>query len=285
MNNGSNEQQISNRPPIFIVSGGVGASGEQLVRTALAQFKGVGVPVVIVPQVHDAAQVEKAVTRAAESGGTIVHTLVDEEMRQTLTRLARERNVPAIDAIGRLLSHLTEVLDQEPIGQPGLYRQLRQAYFDRVEAIEFTMAHDDGKNIQGWAQAEIVLVGVSRVGKTPLSMYLAVRGWKVANVPLVPDISPPPKLFELDRRRVVGLTIEPGQLIDHRQQRQRTLGVSGAGSAYIDPTKMYEEVDAARRLYRRNGFAIVNITDKPIEESADEVIALVTRRLKSQPGG
>ena len=283
MNNGSNEQQISNRPPIFIVSGGVGASGEQLVRTALAQFKGVGVPVVIVPRVHDAAQVEKAVTRAAESGGTIVHTLVDEEMRQTLIRLAREQNVPAIDAIGRLLSHLTEVLDQEPIGQPGLYRQLRQAYFDRVEAIEFTMAHDDGKNVQGWPQAEIVLVGVSRVGKTPLSMYLAVRGWKVANVPLVPDISPPPKLFELDRRRIVGLTIDPGQLIEHRQQRQQNLGVSGHGSDYIDPTGLYEEVDAARKPYRRNGFAIVNITDKPIEESADEVIALVTRRLKSKP--
>jgi regulator of PEP synthase PpsR (kinase-PPPase family) len=146
------------------------------------------------------------------------------------------------------------------------------------------MAHDDGKNIQGWPQAEIVLVGVSRVGKTPLSMYLAVRGWKVANVPLVPDVSPPSKLFELDRRRVVGLTIEAGQLIDHRQQRQRSLGVSGAGSAYVDPAKMYEEVETARKLYRRNGFAIVNITDKPIEESADEVIALVTRRLKNQSG-
>lgn len=283
MSNGSNKQRVSNRPPIFIVSGGVGASGEQLLRTALAQFKDAGVPVVIVPHVHDAAQVEKAVTRAAESGGTIVHTLVDEEMRQTLIRLARDRNVPAIDAIGRLLSHLAEVLDQEPIGQPGLYRQLRQAYFDRVEAIEFTMAHDDGKNVQGWPQAEIVLVGVSRVGKTPLSMYLAVRGWKVANVPLVPDISPPPKLFELDRRRIVGLTIDPGQLIEHRQQRQRNLGVSGHGSVYTDPTGLYEEVDAARKLYRRNGFAIVNITDKPIEESADEVIALVTRRLKNQP--
>jgi regulator of PEP synthase PpsR (kinase-PPPase family) len=284
MNNGSNKQQVSNRAPIFIVSGGVGASGEQLVRTALAQFKGVGVPVVIVPHVREAAQVEKAVERAAESGGAIVHTLVDEEMRQTLVRLARERNVEAIDAIGRLLSHLSAMLEQEPMGQPGLYRQLRQAYFDRVEAIEFTMAHDDGKNTQGWSEAEIVLVGVSRVGKTPLSMYLAVRGWKVANVPLVADVPPPPKLFELDKRRVVGLTIEPGQLIDHRQQRQRNLGVSGSGSAYVDPTRLYEEVETARKLYRRSGFAVVNITDKPIEESADEVIALVTRRLKSQPG-
>ena len=185
--------------------------------------------------------------------------------------------------IGRLLSHLSGVLDQEPAGQPGLYRQLRQAYFDRVEAIEFTMAHDDGKNQQGWGRAEIILVGVSRVGKTPLSMYLAVRGWKVANVPLLPEIPPPPKLFELDRRRIVGLIIEPGQLIDHRQQRQRRLNVSG-GSAYTDPVKLYEEIEEARKMYRRNGFAMVDITDKPIEESADEVIGLVTRRLQTQTG-
>lgn len=282
MNNGSNEPRVINKPPIFIVSGGVGASGEQLVRTALAQFRGVGVPVIIVPHVREVAQIEKAVERAVENGGIIVHTLVDEEMRQSLTRLARNRNVTAIDAIGRLLSHLSNVLGQEPAGQPGLYRQLRQAYFDRVEAIEFTMAHDDGKNTQGWPQAEIVLVGVSRVGKTPLSMYMAVQGWKVANVPLLADVPPPPKLFELDRRRVVGLTIEPGQLIDHRQERQRHLGVPSSSSAYIDPAKLYEEIEEARKLYRRNGFAVVNITDKPIEESADEVIALVTRRLKSQ---
>ena len=154
MDNGGKDQPVTNKPPIFVVSGGVGASGEQLVRTALAQFRGVGIPVIIVPHVREVAQLEKAVDRAAEVGGTIVHTLVDVDMRQALTRLARNRNVAAIDAIGRLLSHLSSVLGQEPAGQPGLYRQLRQAYFDRVEAIEVTMAHDDGKNTQGWSQAE-----------------------------------------------------------------------------------------------------------------------------------
>jgi hypothetical protein len=269
------------KPPIFIVSGGVGASGEQLVRTALAQFPGVGVPVIVVPHVRAVAQVEKAVEQAAETGGIIVHTLVDAEMRETLVRLARERNVTAIDPISRLLSRLSSMLNQEPVGQPGLYRQLRQAYFDRVEAIEFTMAHDDGKNPQGWGRAEIILVGVSRAGKTPLSMYLAVRGWKVANIPLLPDQPPPPQLAGLDRRRIVGLLIEPGQLIDHRRQRQRRLGVMGE-SAYTDPVKLYEEVEETRQYYRRNGFGLVDITDKPIEESADEVIALVTRRLQTQ---
>lgn len=277
------EPKFAKIPPIFIVSGGVGASGEHMVRTALAQFQEASVPVVIVPHVRQAAQLEEVVDQAAATAGTIVHTLVDVEVRQALTRLARDKNVVAIDLMGRLLSRLANVLGQEPIGQPGLYRQLRQDYFDRVEAIEFTVSHDDGKNPHEWPLAEIVLVGVSRVGKTPLSMYLSVRGWKVANVPLLKDVLPPAELFQLDRRRVVGLTIEPGQLVVYREQRQQRLGAPG-GSAYTNPAELYEEVEVVRRLCRRGGFAVVDVTDKPIEESADEVIASVTRRLKAQTG-
>jgi regulator of PEP synthase PpsR (kinase-PPPase family) len=273
------EQNKTKNPPIFIVSGGVGASGQQLVQTALAQFPETDVPIIIVPHVREIAQIKAAVEQAANINGTIVHTLVDVDMRQSLIRLAREQNVVTIDAMGRLLSRLAQVLGQEPSGQPGLYRQLRQAYFEQVEAIEFTVGHDDGRNPHEWRLAEIVLVGVSRVGKTPLSMYLSVRGWKVANVPLLTDVPPPPELFQLDRRRVIGLTIDPGQLVAYRQQRQRRLGIPGA-SAYTDPFKLYEEVETARRLYRQNGFVTIDVTDKPIEESADEVIALVTRRLQ-----
>ncbi|MBN1993465.1 MAG: kinase/pyrophosphorylase [Anaerolineae bacterium] len=266
-------------PPIYVVSGGMGVSGEQLVRTALAQFEGAKVEVSIVPHVRQMEQIETVVEQAASNNGLIIHTLVDVDLRQAMMRLARDRNVVAIDPMGRLLSHLAHVLGQEPVGQPGLYRQLRQDYFERVEAIEFTMQHDDGLKPDGWLQAEIVLLGVSRTGKTPLSMYLAVRGWKVANVPLVKEIPPPPQLFLVDCRRVVGLTIDPGQLISHRQQRQRRLGVQGE-SAYTDPAELYEEVKAARQLFCQNGFAIVDVTDKPIEECADEVIALMNRRLK-----
>jgi regulator of PEP synthase PpsR (kinase-PPPase family) len=277
------KQKKSNHP-IFIVSGGVGASGQQLVQTALAQFQEIDIPVIVVPHVREVAQVEEVVNQAANSNGTIVHTLVDADLRRALVRLAHEQNVVAIDPMGRLLSRLANILDQEPTGQPGLYRQLRQAYFDQVEAIEFTVGHDDGRNPHEWHLAEIVLAGVSRVGKTPLSMYLSVRGWKVANVPLLTDVPPPPELFQLDRRRVVGLTIDPGQLVAHRQQRQRRLGTPG-DSAYTDPFKLYEEVEATRQLYRQKGFAVVDVTDKPIEESADEVIALVTRKLKTKQKG
>jgi regulator of PEP synthase PpsR (kinase-PPPase family) len=179
------------------------------------------------------------------------------------------------------MEHLSEVLGQQPAGKPGLYRQQREAYFARVEAIEFTVAHDDGLRVEDLPQADIVLAGVSRCGKTPLSMYLSVMGWKVANVPFILPVPPPEELLQADRRRVVGLTIEPGQLVAHRQWRQRHLGVP-QDSPYVNGEQIYEEVEAARRFFRRQGFGLVDTTDKPIETSAEEVVTLVTRRLKME---
>lgn len=272
-------------PPIYVVSGGAGASGEQLVHTVLAQFPQRQVPVITVGHVRRMEQVEQVVAQAVSSGGIIVHTMVEADLRAALTRQAEERGVVSIDLMGGLLARLSQVLGEEPLGHPGLYHKLHRAYFERVAAIEFAMAHDDGKNPEGWPQAEIMLVGVSRVGKTPLSMYLSVLGWRVANLPLVVGVPPPAGLFELDCRRVVGLTIEPGQLTIHRQQRQRRLGAPGP-TAYTDPASIYEEVEAARRLFRQGGFTVLDVTDKPIETSADEIIERVTHRLEAEaPSG
>jgi regulator of PEP synthase PpsR (kinase-PPPase family) len=265
-----------NAPPIYIVSGGTGASGEQLVHTILVQFPGCQIPVITIAHVRQVAQLEAAVARAATDGGFIVHTLVNAHLRHALNRLTQERHVAAIDLMGNLFDYLSRILGQEPAQQPGLYRQLHQDYFERVAAIEFTIAHDDGQRSQDWPLADIILVGVSRVGKTPLSIYLSVLGWKVANAPLVPGLSPEPELFKVDHRRVIGLNIEPGQLLAHRQQRQQRLGTSGP-SAYTDPAQLYEEVMAARRLFKQGGFSVIDVTDKPIEASADDIIKLMAR--------
>jgi regulator of PEP synthase PpsR (kinase-PPPase family) len=268
-------------PPVYLVSGGTGASGEQLLHTVLAQFPDCQVEVFTLPRVRHEEQIEDVVAKAKSTGGTIVHTMVDTRLRRALTQHANELDVACIDLMGDLLSRLAEVLGQDPIGRPGLYRQLHHAYFERVSAIEFAMSHDDGKNRDGWPQAEIVLTGVSRVGKTPLSMYLSVLGWKVANVPLVVSLPPPSELFQLDRRRVIGLTIEPGQLVIHRQQRQRRLGAPGP-SAYTDAAAIYAELEAARRVFQQGRFTVVDVTDKPIETSADEIIERVTRQLRRE---
>ena len=265
-------------PPLFVVSGGYGESGNQVAQTALAQFSGADLPIIVIPHVKEESQLKEAVERAAAAHGTILHTLVNTSHRVALIQMARERNVVTIDLIGTLLWRLTNILGREPVGQPGLYRQLREDYFNRVEAIEFTVAHDDGKRIDELSAAEIVLVGPSRVGKTPLSMYLSISGWKVSNIPLTSELEPPPELFTVDRRRVVGLTIDPTQLQAHRKRRQRRLATGGR-SVYTDLRSIDHELDLARLVFRRGGFPQVDVTERTIEDTADEVIGLVKTRL------
>ena len=267
--------------PIYVLSGGTGASGEQLVRTVLAQFPDHEASVRIVAHLRQPEQIAQAVAEAARNTGLIAHTLVDPDLRQTLIDAAKQQGVPEIDLMGSLLSYLSDRLGQEPLAHPGLYRRLRQAYFDRVSAIEFTLTHDDGLRPRGWTDADAVLIGPSRVGKTPLSMYLAVLGWKIANVPLVPLVELPAALLDVDRRRVFGLSMEPGQLLFYRKQRQSRLGTLDLG-AYTDASKIHTEIEAARALYRRHSFTAIDVTDRPIEASADQIIDLITRRFGSQ---
>ena len=262
---------------IYIVSGGSGASGEQLVHTVLAQFPENRVQVVKFSNIRFENQVTEIIKRASAEQAILVHTLVVGDLRDSLEEQARALGLKAFDLMGPLLEHLEQRLKQPSLGQPGLYRILNKAYFDRVAAIEYALAHDDGQRPEGWSQAEMILLGVSRSGKTPLSLYLSVLGWKAANLPLMPGIEPPTELFQLDRNKVIGLKIEAGQLLAFRQQRQQRLGVAGP-SAYTDPEQIFEELQYAKKIYQRGGFTTIDVTDKPIESAADEIIRLITFR-------
>ena len=264
--------------PILIVSGATGTSGAQLVRTALAQFENVDAPIEIVPRARTEADLTAVVQRAALNGGLIVHTLVDPRLRDLLVELAHKNHVVALDLMGPLLHHLTHLIGQPPLGEPGRYRALREQELRRIDAIEFAVEHDDGQRIHDLHSAEVVITGVSRVGKTPVSMVLATLGWKVANVPLAREMQPPPELFDVDYRRVVGLYIEPGQLIHYRRHRQRSLGVSNLAT-YAVATELVDELAFAEAICRKGRFQWLNITDKPIYETADEIIGSVRRRL------
>ncbi len=263
-------------PPIYVVSGATGLSGVQLVNTVLAQYPGAQVPLHALGGVRNGAQVAEAVATAAASGGVIVHTLVNAQLRRQLVEQADQAGVPAIDLMGPLMDRLTAVLGQEPLGQPGRYHQLHRSYFERVAAIEYAIRHNDGRNPDGWAEADVVLVGVSRTGKTPLSIYLSILGWKVANVPLVPEVPPPARLFELDPARVLGLTIDLDQLLAHRRERSSRLG-TGRHQPYADPERVQEELQMARQVFRRGGFQVLNVTDRTVEANADEVIRRIAR--------
>ena len=265
---------------VYIVSGGAGTSGDQLARTALAQFDDVDVPVTIVPDVRTEEELSAVVERAAQTGGVILHTLVDPRLRDAMVAAARERGVVEIDSIGPLLDRLATLLDRTPLGSPGRYRRLRKGYFQRIEAIEFAVLHDDGRRCSELPLADIVLIGVSRSGKTPLSMFLAMRGLKTANIALVDGIEPPAQLFEIDRRRVVGLTLDPDRLVTYRRRRQQHLGAA-APTDYSDPKVILRDLEHSREVFRAGRFACIDVTSKPIEESAKEVIALVARNAGS----
>lgn len=264
--------------PIFVLSGGLGATGELLARTVLAQFR-VQAPIHIIGNVASAEEIDEAVQLAAGAQGSILHTMVNRKLREHLVKRANEKGVFAFDLAGPLIQHLSEELEQQPLGVPGLYRQQQIAYFRRVEAIDFTVSHDDGKRAEELVHADIVLLGPSRCGKTPLSMYLAIIGWKVSNIPIVPYVPPPDELFKVDKRRVVALQIAPAQLMAHRKWRQQRLGTNSEGGVYTNRDGIIEELRQYNHFVFRHGFATVDVTDKPIETSGDEVVAAIAARV------
>lgn len=269
-------QKRSASPPIFIVSGGAGALGKHVARIALSQFPLNNPEVIVIPQVRQLDLLEKAMEEVAARGGIVLHTMVNRDMHSALLRMAEERNIRCMDTVGEAVAHMQAVFGQEPLGQPGLYHGQEEAYLERIRAIEYTVDHDDGRHPQGLHEAEVVLTGVSRVGKTPLSIYLSVLGWKVANIPLVPGIEPPEELFQIDSRRVIGLVIDEADLAQHRHWRQRSMGHT-AGRSYTEFEQLQEELAMARQVFRRGGFTVVDVSGKPVEETADEVISRITR--------
>jgi [pyruvate, water dikinase]-phosphate phosphotransferase / [pyruvate, water dikinase] kinase len=263
--------QTNSVPTIFIISGGVGASAEQVVHTLLAQFPEEAVRVTTVGNVRHPEQITEALSQARKLDALVVYTLVDPSLHDYLLHESQKRQIRPVDLMGPIMEWVTEKLGMAPKGQGGLYRQLHSDYFERVAAIDFTLDHNDGKDPDGWPQADVVLVGASRVGKTPLSFYLAVHGLKVANVPLVSELPVPESLFALDPQRVFGLTVEPAQLLEYRSRRQKLLGAPGP-SRYADPQAIYEEVEETLKVFRKGRFKVIDMTDKTIEQAADEII-------------
>jgi [pyruvate, water dikinase]-phosphate phosphotransferase / [pyruvate, water dikinase] kinase len=255
----------------------------QIAETALAQFPALRVPLVVRNDVRTVKQVELAVKEAKADGAAVVHTLVDGDLREALIRLGSRHGVVTIDLMGPLLEQVAERTGAKPLGQPGLYRSLRKDYFDRVEAIDFAVSHDDGGRPEGIPSADIVIIGVSRCGKTPLSMYLAVHGWKVANIPIIQDIPLPEELYRIDRRRVIGLSIEPRHLVEYRRKREEHMGRAGA-TAYSSPSAVAQELDLAQRICREGGFAVVEVTDRPIEIIAAEIVQVIASKGSGQRG-
>jgi [pyruvate, water dikinase]-phosphate phosphotransferase / [pyruvate, water dikinase] kinase len=260
---------------IFTVSDGGGATAEAVADAVTVQFPGVEFTIERFAGVRTREQVLSAVREAERHGGIIVHTVVMTEIRRLLLRECRQRGLEHVDLIGPLMGQVSQKVEMRPLLRPGVSRGLSDDYFQRIEAIQYTVQHDDGQGMEALDEADIVLVGVSRASKTPLSVFLSMRGWKVANVPIVPGVDPPASLTQIDQRKVVGLTISKEELVQIRKNRVESLG-SSVGGDYDNPDKIAEELAYCRRIFRKGyPWPIVDITGKSIEESAKEVISLV----------
>ena len=264
---------------IYVVSDGTGKTAEGVLRAALVQFEDAPVEIERFSNIRKPKQLRVIMDEAKRTGGFIVHTLVSQRLRTLALTEGRAAHVPTIDLMGPMLARLSELLSSRPRSVPGLFTTFDPAYLQRIDAIDFTVRHDDGQNIDDLDKAEIVLVGVSRTSKTPLSIYLGYRGWRVANVPLVLGIEAPRQLLELPHQRAVGLVIRPERLVELRQARVEHMGSGTLGYADLDFIRR-EMAYAYEVFERRRDWPLVDVTTKPIEESAAEVVALLGRSWK-----
>jgi len=259
---------------LHLLSDSTGETLENIAKAALAQYDDVETIRHFWPMVRSEAHLERILQEIAHNPGLVLFTLVSSEMRRALETRCRALGLPAVAPLDPVNDALSNLLGQQAKARPGRQHVLDAAYFARVDAIQFTIAHDDGIGWENWEEADIVLAGVSRTSKTPTSIYLANRGYKTANIPIVPESPPPAKLFELKHPIVVGLTTSADRLIQVRRNRLLSLNQSPE-TAYVDQESVTREVAFARRMFADNGWPVIDVTRRSIEETAAAIVALI----------
>lgn len=257
---------------IFIISDGTGNTADRVVRAALMQFENIHVQTKIFHNISNKQQVIEIIEEAQKAKGLVVHTVVSKKMRDIINRQGRLFAVDTIDLIGPLLAQLSHHFSYLPAEKPGIFYELNKSYFKRIEAVEYTLRHDDGQRMQELDKAEIIILGVSRTFKTPVSIYLAYKGWLVANVPIIFGMDPPASLFKLPAQRVFCLTTSPHHLGHLRKIRETHLG--GNVGEYAKPSFIMKELEYASSIYRRQPkWNVIDITYKPVEEISMEILS------------
>ncbi len=258
---------------VFVVSDGTGETCAAAVRAAMLQFQAPW-QLRVFGGIRHEAELRRVMTRAADSRALVVFSLVEGRIVAALQQEAERLGVQSVDLLGPLIAKVAQRLRTEPRHQPNLLHGISDDYFRRVDAVEFAVRHDDGANLKTLPEAELVLTGVSRTSKTPLSMYLAQRGYRTGNVPIVPGVEPPRVLLEMDPRKIFGLIIDPSKLKPLRQARVRAIGARGYTASYTDPEAMRGEIERARRICRQRGWKLVDVGGRAVEENATRIIDL-----------
>jgi [pyruvate, water dikinase]-phosphate phosphotransferase / [pyruvate, water dikinase] kinase len=257
---------VTRKKFVYLLGEGTGEMITRIAKASLVQFTQKNVEVKTFFLVRDKKQILQILREAQKQGALLAFSIVKPSMRDFLIKEAETRGIKAIDVIGDFILQLSLFLGEKPTAVPGKQYTLDEEYFRRIEAINFAVKHDDGKNPQGLKQADLVLIGLSRTGKTPLSTYLANKGWKAANIPLQPDLLPPEALFQIDPNKVFGLIISVESLVKFREARLAQLGLEPR-ARYADPVAVADEIDWCHKFYQENPqWQVIEISNKAIEE-------------------
>lgn len=258
---------------LHLVSDSTGETLENIAKAALAQFHDVEVVRHFWPMVRSESHLDRIMSEVADNPGLVLFTLVNEGLRDKLEKRCHMLDLPAVPALDTVTAALSDMLGQKAKARPGSQHIMDAAYFARVDAIHYTIAHDDGVNWENWEEADILLAGVSRTSKTPTSIYLANRGFKTANIPIVPQSPPPDLLFHVKHPLVVGLTTNADRLIQVRRNRLLSMNESKE-TDYVDDEAVQAEIRYARRMFADNEWPVIDVTRRSIEETAAAVISI-----------
>lgn len=257
---------------IYIISDSLGDTGEYIIKAAISQFRHQNYEVKKVPYVLDLESLKIALDEANRQKNSVVfYTLVDESLLNYIKIYSKENALNTVDLLSQIIDTIKDITGQEPNREPGAIRKIDEAYFKRVDCIEFAVKYDDGQDPSGLAMADLVILGVSRTSKTPLSMYLANKNIKVANVPLVPESTPPKEIYDVPARRMIGLTNSPLKLNEIREERLKALGLP-KGSSYASMERILYEIDFAESIMKKIGCPIIDVSNKAVEETAEIII-------------
>jgi regulator of PEP synthase PpsR (kinase-PPPase family) len=267
---------------LHLLSDSTGETLDMVASACLAQFENVEAHRHFWPMVRSEGHLDRVLDDIAKKPGLVLYTLVNPAIRRDLERKCRQRKIHAVPVLDPVIDALAALSGEQAQGRAGRQHALDAAYFARVDAIQFTIAHDDGVGTENWEEADIILAGVSRTSKTPTSIYLANRGYKVANIPLVPESPPPANLFGLKHPMVVGLTTNPERLIQIRRNRLISLN-QAPETDYVDVEAVNAELAFARRMFADHGWPVIDVTRRSIEETAIAIVRLYGERLEVPP--
>ncbi|WP_409479451.1 pyruvate, water dikinase regulatory protein [Pseudobdellovibrio sp. HCB154] len=264
---------------IFILSDGTGETAATMVRAALVQYAEQEINIIRSKNLRTEEQILRVIDDCFEKRGMVAYTFASPVIRKKIAEVCIEKSIPAIDLLGPLINTLDDFFGVASASQTGLLRQTNDHYYKRIEAIEYTVRNDDGKITNELDKADIVLVGISRTSKTPLSIFLSHKGWKVANIPLVLGTEVPKQLFEIDQRKIVGLIIDIDSLQRIRKNRLEKFG-QDTGGDYASSQQILKEIEYAETLFKQNKrWPVFNVTERALEETASEIVRLIAARM------